>query len=245
MAVTDEGRRLTERHRATQLGIRAALLREVLTLWPALDPLRLADTAPAWLRAMLALIIRYRATSASEAQSYYRRFRDVEADSTGVLPSVSLDWARQDRAAQVSLTLTGPASIRHRLAQGIPVERASKLALVQVSGVASRHMLAGGRRTILETVAVDRTALGWARVTDADPCAFCALLASRGPAYRSQGTATFQAHDGCGCTAEPVFDAGAPWPGRAREFEQIYRASTADAYGKEKLRAFRRAYEGR
>lgn len=52
----------------------------------------------------------------------------------------------------------------------------------------------------------------YARVpTSAHPCAFCAMLASRGFAYTSEHSATFRSsgglyHDGCRCRAVPSFD---------------------------------------
>jgi hypothetical protein len=37
-------------------------------------------------------------------------------------------------------------------------------------------------------------------------CAFCEMLASRGFAYRSEGTADAHVHDGCNCVVMPGFD---------------------------------------
>lgn len=57
----------------------------------------------------------------------------------------------------------------------------------------------------------DPRAIGWRRVSDGDPCAFCAMLVSRGPAYTSGRKALLRASDGhkyhphCGCTIEPVY----------------------------------------
>jgi len=50
------------------------------------------------------------------------------------------------------------------------------------------------------------------QVTDTSPCAFCAMLATRGPAYISPRNAgegrRFHAH--CGCTVEEVFGSWEP-----------------------------------
>jgi hypothetical protein len=97
-------------------------------------------------------------------------------------------------------------------------------AFVRTSGAITRHILDGGRDTILGSVERDEQALGWARVTDGDPCYFCLTLAGRGPVYKTEQTADFQAHDHCGCTAEPFYR-GADWPDAAREFRETYDAA--------------------
>ena len=56
----------------------------------------------------------------------------------------------------------------------------------------------------------------WARVVHPSakgPCGFCAMLAARGPVYRSQDTAGSRYHDNCVCTCVPVYTS-AKWPGR-------------------------------
>jgi hypothetical protein len=60
------------------------------------------------------------------------------------------------------------------------------------------------------TAATDPAAVGWYRLTDAKPCPFCALLASRGIVYKQRGirpasTAPASSHNDCGCSAEPAF----------------------------------------
>lgn len=60
-----------------------------------------------------------------------------------------------------------------------------------------------------------RVPLGWARrLTGAENCAFCVMLASRGAVYRSRATAGGMRkwHDGCDCEIVPVYDL-TDWPG--------------------------------
>lgn len=154
-----------------------------------------------------------------------------------------IDWGDADRAAERSLLVTGPSELMRRAGRGETETNASKAALVTSSGASSRQVLGGGRQTLLTVVQADDVALGWARVTDSDPCAFCALLASRGPVYKSRTTAAFQPHDGCGCTPEPVFDRAAAWPGRAWEFRRLYYQYARGHSGKAAVRAFRREWE--
>lgn len=155
-----------------------------------------------------------------------------------------ISWGDDDRAARSSLIVTGPVGIKNRTGRGQGVQVRNRAALVEASGAASRHVLNGGRKTLLTVLDADTPALGWQRVGDGDPCAFCAMLISRGPVYGSQVSASFEAHDHCGCTAEPVFTRDGEWPGRAREFQQLWNAHIRGRYsGKEAIREWRRLYE--
>lgn len=156
-----------------------------------------------------------------------------------------IDWGPSDRAAKVSLEVTGPVGQKSKAKRGKPLQVARDESFVQASGAAARHVLTGGRQSLLTLLDDDPQAVGWFRVTDGDPCAFCALLASRGPVYKSETTAGFQAHDHCACTAEPAYSRSAPWPGRGAEFRRLYRQVTQGTSGRDSLNAFRRAYEQR
>ena len=63
------------------------------------------------------------------------------------------------------------------------------------------------RDTILSNTKRDPAAVGWRRLASASACGFCKMLAGRGSVYK-RDTATFGAHDNCGCTAAPVFGKG-------------------------------------
>lgn len=154
-----------------------------------------------------------------------------------------LNFERDDRATKVSLEVTGPIAQKDKIRRGKPARVAQDESFVHAAGAASRHVLTGGRQSLLTLVDADSQALGWARVTDGDPCAFCAMLASRGPVYGSAAAAGFSAHDACACTAEPVYSRSAPWPGRAREFQRLWRETTQNTSGRDSINAFRRAYE--
>ena len=239
MAATATGRRLTEDHRQAQLAVRAELLRDVVTAWAALDPGALDRSVPSWLELMLSLVGAYRARSARTAMDYLAEFRTAE---TGLAASVADLVADADpEAVSTSLLVTGPVRIKQLTRAGRTPEQAAIKAFTSVSGAASRHVLTGGRDALTITTTADPVALGWIRVTDADPCYFCALLASRGPVY-DEDTVHFEAHDGCGCTGEPVYDRSTPWPGRNAEFARLYRKTIAESDTPDKRAAFRAAY---
>lgn len=166
-----------------------------------------------------------------------RRLKDADI--------VKVDWANRDRAAERSLLVTGPGELKKQVKAGVPQRRAMQKAKAKVLGAASRQVLNGGRDVTQDLVEADDAAVGWIRVTDGDPCAFCALMASRGPVYKSDAADSggFEAHDNCACIAKPVFSRKAPWPGRAREFRALYDDLVYKKYsGKAALHAFEHFY---
>ncbi|GIG63635.1 hypothetical protein Lfu02_80070 [Longispora fulva] len=239
---------LTEQHRRAQLGVRARFAAEFLDLWPVLDPFRIAATAPRWLRLAVPLVHTHRARSAELSTRYvgeYRRLALPRALGPAPVPApvpVSSD------AVRTSLLVTGPATIRRRTRDGLTVAEAARVASVRAVGAASRHVLDGGRDLVRETVKADRLALGWARVSDGSPCAFCAMLLSRGPVYKSAHGATVAEdgeayHDGCACQVVPVYSLDDPWPGNGREYEKLWQDVAAGS--RDPLNAFRQALKDR
>jgi len=155
-----------------------------------------------------------------------------------------LDTDRLDRATEVSLIVTGPVGQKSKRSRGKTLQQARDESFVESSGAATRQVLTGGRQSLLTLLDEDPQAVGWARVTDGDPCSFCAMLSSRGIVYNTETSAAFQAHDGCACTAEPAYSRGAPLPGRAAEFQRLWNEHIRGRYsGAEARRQWRRLYE--
>ena len=236
MATTVTGAQLTDQHRRAQLALRSAFMRELVRLWPLINLDRLDETAAEWIAFVTDLILTYRMQSVDKALSYYDEFRRAEIGEP--LPHRGLYRglaAPVPAAIRTSLLVTGPIGVKSRIGKGINPRIAKAKALVDVSGAASRHVLNGGRQLITEATAKDKVALGFIRVTDDDPCAFCALLAARGPVYHTEQTArrttdrstkrgpNEKYHDHCGCSAEAVFSGDTEWPSRAQEFAQLYK----------------------
>lgn len=261
MAVTAEARELTEAHRRAQLAVRGLAARDLAQILPLID---LDDVAGTWAgveRAIAAAIGNRRSQSAALAATYFDRFRRAEGAAgvftprlPGPLDPEYLSWR---------LRFSGPVQVGRLLATN-PTQL-QPLLFTSLEGEVSRQVLNGGRETIDTAVAEDKTCIGWVRVTDGNPCAFCAMLASRGPAYKSRETAQggrnrarmtgpqltnvayservggYRAHSHCGCTAEPVYSTDTEWPGRSREFHELWQESTKGYGGKDALNAFRRA----
>jgi len=240
MAATAAGAALTESHRLAQARLGRSVVRQMAGLWSLIDPADLDATVERWLRLAVPVVERNHDQSARLAAAYLRTFRTIEAPD---LPPLQLPPPPTFVPAQAttSLTVTGPVTVRASTAAGAAIQAASDAGLAQSAAAAMRLTLNGGRDTIVGAVNADPAAQGWARATSGDPCAFCAALASRGPAY-SEDSVGFEAHDGCSCTAEPVYDADADWPAGAREFRDLWNEVTRGE--PDQMAAFRRALAG-
>lgn len=236
---------LTETHRRGQLAVRNAAVTDVATVWRALDFESIDSITETWRTtepALSALARAGRSASSALAADYFDEYRDASDVPGHAVPRIA-PAAPADQVL-TSLRVTGLYAARQGIARNIP--HVADLTLVRASGAVGRLALDGGRSTLLRSVAGDGRAQGWSRVTDGKPCAFCAMVASRGPVYRSESNASFRSHDHCGCSVQPMYDPDQGWPGRAREFKTLWTESTKDLQrGEEPLQAFRRALQAR
>lgn len=226
MAATAAGTRLTEAHRLAQARLGAQTVRALRAVFPLLDPADLDGTFDSWLRAVLPVIRSQRTTSARLAANYLTTFRTLElgADVDPYVPVIA--DALDTSAVSTSMLVTGPVSVRSNLARAVPLVRALTLAEANSARAGMRHVMNGGRDTIQNAVANDTAAHGWARSASGKACAFCAMLASRGPVY-SKATVDFHAHDGCSCGSEPVYRRDADWPSGSRRYADLYQQAKA------------------
>lgn len=202
------------------------MVRRMHSIWPLLDLEDLDGSFDRWLTTAAPLIRANRATSATLAASYVKAYRAAELGVTRPPPVVLADVV-SSRALATSLLVTGPVQLKRALRNGMAPARAASMAEATSAAAAMRHVLNGGRETILEMTRADRRALGWARAASGRACAFCAMLASRGPVYGEAG-GDFKAHDHCGCTAEPVYRDDSAWPSGSDRYAQLWQQARAD-----------------
>jgi hypothetical protein len=149
---------------------------------------------------------------------------------------------------RTSFTVTGPVAFKRVIGQGRSVDEAVQSLRTQLTGSTTRQALNVGRRLINDTANSNRQIVGWRRVTDGNPCYFCAVLASRGSVYRTQQTALFsdgdKYHDHCKCHAVPLFKTEEE-PLSVQELYEFYTEATAGKSGAAALNAFRRAWNTR
>lgn len=244
MALTAEGRALTEAHRLAQVDLAEGTIRDVSRAWDGLlDLRRIESTFPAYFEASLAVLDRDHFRSTALSTAYLEAFHEAEGVATRPLEVQEASALAREQALS-SLFWTGPAYYRAAVARDVPVAKAADVALSGSLKAAMRLSLQGGRETITSTVDSSRVIEGIARVTDGKPCSFCALLASRGAVYKSEETARFRPHDGCGCQPEPVYRRkGYLPPGRSKEFADLYKQIPGGLSPADSRRAFRGLYE--
>lgn len=127
----------------------------------------------------------------------------------------------ENEATQRALYSTGYAHAVRRIGEGDDVATALVSAKVSLLRAAKRRTLQAGRQRLIDLTNADPDMDRVARVSDGKPCAFCAMLVSRGPVYTAS-TAGFRAHDGCGCSVRPVPRGDSGWSGDARTYRELY-----------------------
>lgn len=259
---------LTDAHRAAQARRGAFLAYAIARLWErTVKPANLEETTAAFMRLAIALIKRERKTSVGLTRTYYPAFRALELPNA---PAFELPPAPEliQEAVETSLRVTGPIAYQKKVAKVQELDMTPELerALLQeafssagktTAAAAVRHALDGGRDQMRAAGKEDAKAIGWARVTQANPCYFCAMLASRGFVYGERsfedsdamftGSGVAKVHDACQCTMEPTFKRGGDLPGRGADFEQLWIQATEMSTGgpKQDRKAFRALVEGR
>lgn len=241
MALSQSANALSRGFKQLQNRLSALTIRQLLVLWPALDFENIDASWPALQAGLLGLVEARRRDSSGLAASYYVEFRAAER-ITGRVSPVLADPIPQALSA-TGLTIRGPYVAKHLLSLKDP--QAEAKTLTHLVGEVDRQVMNGGRDTVIANVDADPKAVGFSRFADADCCAFCAMLASRGPVYLSEASAGFEPHFKCGCEPEPWFGQRGAWPENGRKFQEQWNETTKGLSGKEARLAFRQAHEGR
>lgn len=238
MAV-DAALAMAQAHMAQQVKQAAVVQLALSRLWDeTIDPADLARTFLVFREKAAVLIGGGRILSERKADDYYRTllaFRGLDASDIPAL----IDDPRTAATIKASLSAaSGPqlAEIDRLRAQGLPFAVAFEAARSNMLGSAKRQVLNAGRSRLTGLARAHKRIRGWARVGDGNPCAFCAMLISRGPVY-SEDTVDFRAHDRCGCSVRLVtFDEpDGGWSPEAR----FYR----DAWDSDRRSSMRKWYE--
>jgi hypothetical protein len=240
MARTAEGAVLTRRHYLAQLGVRAATSRDVMSLWGTVDPTNLTGTYDQFARAATVLTRARHATSSGVAANYQEEFR--KAERVAGRAAVKLGAALTPADALNVIRGAGLSGIINSRQRGFSPQAAARNGLVKVLGATTRLVLGGGRDTIIESVGADTQTAHWQRVTSGEPCAFCAMLATRGAVFTAD-TADFEAHDHCSCSAEAAYE-GSAMPLTSQALRSQWDTVTAGLSGDDAINAFRSALAG-
>lgn len=149
-----------------------------------------------------------------------------------------------------NLRVTGPIAFKTAIGAGHDEQEALDSMTSQLVGASEKIVLRGDRDTVMATVDDRDDIVGWRRVSDGDPCAWCAMLVSRGAVYKSGRTAGDQRflgneyHDGDRCTAEPLY-VHEEEPAEVQALYALWQKVTAGKSGADALRAWREFWDNR
>ena len=151
---------------------------------------------------------------ATEAGIYVQRFASAEGGTlTTVRPLVSI--------STISEALDAAGFVEFKVGKKRGLDNATALAYAntRISMAARGLILGAGRQTVIQSA---RASGGkWRRVVvGAHTCAFCAMLAARGPVYAAE-TVDFDTHGGCDCYGEPCFESPDEWVAQYATPEEV------------------------
>lgn len=242
---------LAQRHARDQEEIAAQLAVALFPLWTMVKFQDLSGSMPAWLASVLPRIKTAYTQSQRVSAIFAQNVRfaslpletplpisvpDVERPhglSVGAFDMPDLGTEKLFSVSdafdteRVSTSLIIQADYNTKKQMPGPEQELMDNALVRSSGTAVKEVVNGSRGVINNINLRDKRTIGYARVTDSDPCAFCALLASRGAVYTSESflqadqnftpnpngaknlpegfSDVAKVHDNCRCTLRPVY----------------------------------------
>ena len=245
----------------------AQTLAELLDYWPLLNPFDVDATAGKWIDPVLDVVMAQRQKSRAGAIGFYDSWRTHRLGDVEPAPRPMREDDGRD-VVRNQLVSSGPANLKAktRAAKGQKPEtqeetirRAARFTLVDFMGSATRAVMDADREATFEMQELDEMAYGFQRVTGGSkrPCAFCVMLASRGPIYVSRESAERvvnpsgkralgdKYHDNCQCRAVPAFSSDEPWFGSNADYREAYDRVTRGFDSAESRLRFRRYWEGR
>lgn len=233
MALTPEGAALTELHRVLQVRLSSQSMAASRLLWSSMDPTKGAAAQEAWLRQQVALSGVFDGKSANLAADYVKKFRAAEGFPGGPIEGVKgydPDWARE------TLSYNGTGKVNALMDSGVAAKEALARAAPNLLAASQRVSLDGGRRVVDQSALANPDSNGWRRVPDGNPCSFCAMLVSRGNAYRSERSAGLGRHwhKRCGCSVEEVFGDWTPTE-REQQYLDTYNKAREDLHAEDRV----------
>lgn len=253
------------RNRRDQEEVARRLGLDLARLWPLLSFDDLDGTADAWVDSAVGFTARAFDDSAREAVDFHNNYMVARAlQDSDLVPAPVETVVSPPHVNELSvrqkLLLTSVGTVKH--AMPAPEKPTMLKALKATVGAAQTEALQGGRE-FTKSVSEMGVVTGWQRMTDGDPCAFCALLAAKGPVYQNLGRIartdakylgdqqvpedSAKVHWHCKCTLVPVYkDRPEPLTGWARVAYELWdQMGSAEAMlsWRDKRRLFRRRYD--
>jgi len=186
---------LVDEFRSLNADLSKLAQRDLAAFWAKLDTTDIAAARDQLTTFMTALVDAYGKPSALIAANYYDQLRAASPNAKGTFRAVMAEPAQAEAVAGTA-----------RYAMGL-VDKGTALGIL--SGATQRYVSQPGRDTIAFSSSRDPSPGRWARVPrGAGTCAWCRILASRGPVYGSASTAGNGAHyhDDCHCVPTQIWD---------------------------------------
>lgn len=235
-------RKLTVEHRRQLALVGDVAVGQITRLARRADPVDI----DAWWETQEAAAARIVTTGFRSSAELGARYMVDHARADGVSVTVARGVRPNREEIATSLRVTGPVAFKQQMHISGSEQAALRTMVQRLGGAVNRLTLGGERTMVMRTFSQNRQIAGWQRITSGDPCAFCAMLASRGAVYRRGGGVarasdiTFAAHDSCRCTAEPLYEVETE-PAWVGDLRTQWNEATAGLSGKEALNAFRQA----
>ncbi|SKZ83727.1 Uncharacterised protein [Mycobacteroides abscessus subsp. abscessus] len=238
----------------------AATATGLALLWPILSYGNLSQTTPVWVHATTLEIEKQFRFSEDLAFEYVQAARWSVKPDAPALEKIPTAFPTEDvqLAMHVTGPYAIKAKVGDAPPEGVVVDDVMSQARTNTTGVGVKHAMNGGRGEVQQQIRAefeqavvaentakkagasvtdlsarraDRKAIGYARMTDDDPCYFCAILASQGATYLNEhsfdlsnskvrdikrngqivahrpfvGDGPVKVHDHCRCQLRPVY----------------------------------------
>lgn len=178
--------------RAANKNITTLVHRDLARFWGTLDLAKPQAARDALLEFVPGLVSQYGDIAATVSADFYDSLR-LSDGIRGKFSAIMASGATDEQVTQ---------SVRYG-AGHLFTDTPDKMAEF-LDGSVSRLVMQAGRDTISRSSIADPRARGWQRVGSGTSCEFCSMLIDRGAVY-SEATASFETHDHCNCSAEPIW----------------------------------------
>lgn len=175
--------------------------------------------------------------SAADASNYYGLSRAVAGRYGSPIPGSPLGIGYLERLADK----VGRVAFYQYVDSGKSASTASDMTRRGLMGASMRVVLNGGRNTVTNAAAGDRSAVGWERIVEDHPCSDCAMRAASG-GVRKERQFAFRAHDNCTCLARVVFEGQ---PGSNQALASEWARATSGKNGKDAIAAWNKYWSER
>lgn len=250
-----------EQQRAQQAALVVAFWQPFLALWASLNVRDMAGSSDRVLDALRALTRRHAAAQVQSSALWYRTVR-VEAGLRDRYRVPNVDLPSDAEVERTFRALTKDLWVPKDLPPDLDeyVQVITDEAAESVAAELSDKIADAGRRQTEAAIKADPAVQHFARIAKPGACWFCMMLATRGAVYASEANAGSidasenldpdargainRFHTNCRCT---VVGVTGKWdlPEHVQKALDLYNDVAENERGKNKAKAFRRAYEGR